>query len=313
MRTPQMIPTLLAILLCADASTGRDSADNVIVTLVPETSAVTQYDPLLLKIVIENRGSEAIAVPLPDRQAGSLVFFTEVKPGSGLLDVANEGGEFVGLFEVPDVEIPPGKTLVTYDRLFRHSDGDFVFRKEGSYKVVVGLGRAHRPTFKSEPVRVSVRSRKKSDLRLIDDNAALLMQALLPRESYLNNTTSSGIVDRRTVREKMAAIDRIRTQLEPCQLASTLAFRMKLLQTKYTEEHDEESTKKSLREMCEDLHGRNNVAHSIVVLLAARVAVDAGNTAEARAFLAMLKEDSLERQELLRRIRDMEVVPAISD
>lgn len=306
------VVVLNVLFLCA-GHTAYCAGGDVVVTLVPERRNVKQFDPLLVKVVVENRGSEEAMIPKPSRPGYSLLFYAELKPNTGSFEVVHEVNDPIGSVRVPDVVLKPQGKLVTYERLFLKTDDDFVFRKYGPYKLFVVLKTEEKEIAKSEAITIAVNSRPNDEQTKIVRESWLLAQTFLPRNVFLATTTKTGHPDMRSYAEKIAALDDLRTTLRPSNLSEILEWRIDLLRLKYGEDVEKDEAQKRLEEIRGKLMRLNEPAHDVLTLLLAQVALDRGDWQAAKSEVRRLKDDSPEKQAILRTIESKQKPPKAID
>lgn len=282
---------------------------NLSLTVVPATRHVEQGDPLLVKIVVENRGEEELSIPLPSRSAYSLALLVELKPYTELFDEAREYGDGAEKpVRTSEVRLKPRQRFVTYDRLWRYTDHDAVFRKSGSYKLYAVIRReehdvvASKPidVVASKPIEISVDSRAAALQALIDGERSLLSQALNPHRVYLSPAPKGpSESDRRSYAEKIAALEKLRMDIvrDPGTLGYELEWRIELLRLKYGKDDEKAEARRRLDKLRAEGE-LSEIAQEIITLLVARLDLERGDWMRAQAEIRGLV-DSREKRNII--------------
>ena len=164
----------LAVLVGASPCTrGAESAH---VTLTAASAALRACDPLFLKVTLENRGTEALALPRPlGDKFGTLRL--EMRPlGAARFQPARTRGSGLKDGEFPPTVVPPGGRLASHAVLFRYRQSA-VFAAPGTYELraVVRLGETEAV---SEPVLIEVRPIPEAEAQLIERAGPVLEDTL---------------------------------------------------------------------------------------------------------------------------------------
>jgi hypothetical protein len=257
------------------------------VTIVPDARPVMTRDPLYLKIIIENTGRSDELILAPLSESVGLRIYVEFKPDAGKFELVRDAEYlFPQLpYEEDPLTLKKGARLVTYDRLFRNSDGDFIFRKHGVYKIYAEIALPKRKYLKSDVVAISVQARPAAEERLIEDKFKLLASAIQPREVSLENPADL---------DELRAIPK---RLVGSNLRTVLAWRILLLEARYGSEDEKRVANRSLDRLERD-SAFPEPCRDILVLLRAKLALDLDELDDAYRQLQKLKDDSAQRQQL---------------
>jgi len=288
--TPALITSAFAI--GCPTVRGQDAQPAVSVSLVPESRWVQLCDPLFVKVVIENTSDAPVDILEPSRTYCTLGLSVEFKPNAFQFESVTE--DECEPLERP-VRLGPMQRLVTYSRLFRCVDGDFVFRKRGSYQVYATVSLPGERSARSPTIRIGVSDRPRSEELLIADRFPLLRLAALPREVYLKDAAD---IDRlETVRLMLQSTETVARG--ESNLRKTLDWRIPLFKSKYGDADERQTANRQLDQIEANENLRySEVSLEIIALLRARVALHRQDPDEAERHLKKLKDDSPERRNL---------------
>jgi hypothetical protein len=275
---------------CHASSRTRAEEHPVRVVLIPAASTIQVCDPVFLKISVKNNSDTEQEILWPDRQGCTLGICVEFKPYVGKFESVAEWGDSSEVSPVePKGTLRAGQRFNTYDRLCRGSDGDFIFRKVGTYRLYADLRLPGGRSTKSAEVEIHVNPRPQREQQLIENQYELIRSAILRDEIYLKDP------------KNVAELDKIRQSLNPGAgpgtLRNTLDWRIPLFKAKYGSDDDRRSANRLL-DRFEQSPDFPEPCRDILCLLRARVALDLDDSAGAQRHLEKLKDDSLERRHL---------------
>jgi hypothetical protein len=297
---PAIILTAIAILPQADnASTAiaQERPRGIALSLIPEVRGIQLCDPLFFKIVVENTSSVPRDIKQPSRESCTLGIAVEFKPNAFQYESVIETGDGNERVEGGDriLTLEPGARLATYDRVFRNNDGDFIFRKRGSYRVYATLGVPGQELLRSETITIGVSDRPRSEELLVADRFPLLRLAALPREVYLKDPADIDRLENLSlILQSTETVARGESNLR-----KTLDWRIPLFKSKYGDADERQTANLQLDRIEANENLRySEVSLEVLALLRAHVALDRQDPDEAKGHLKKLKDDSLERRDL---------------
>jgi hypothetical protein len=263
--------------------TGAVDDSGIKVELVLDSRFISEYDPLLVKVVITNTTDDKREIVSPDQVIQTLFFsvtgFYKEDEFEDLLDADQFQVTVPDRF--PKMTLKPREQYVVYDRIFRKWPfADFVFPHSTNLKVRAGILLGDKRRVYSEPVNLGISLRKKEDRRLIEDHVEILRKyVLIVDDIYLSDQKEIQQLEtmQATLARDRGALPRL------------LRWRIPSYKFKYGTDKEKETAKKDLDQLRDTL---SEPAREMLALSLAKFAFDQKDFATAKAELARLTQDS---------------------
>lgn len=271
---------------------------NLRVSVVADTTVVKQYDVLLVKTLIENTGDGRIEILCPHPSIRTTSISVETSPFSDEFELVSEFGDpIVCVFGVHKMlTVGPGQKYVVYDRIFCHSNGEFVFQRPGKYKLYSSVAYSESSSVRSKSLAITVLPRKKELLQVIERELPLLAEAVKPLKAELKSAQVTGRDGENATDQQLVTLDKIRRELNPSNLSDILEWKIELLRHKHKGDDLRKPSFVRLARMLEGPEALPDASREVLALSLARRALELGDRTSAYNLAARIPVESTERR-----------------